>query len=159
MDFLTREGEGRKSVGDRLRDKTVSWKARRRLLQTNTGVFPCEDRLQRWGKHPDGICELCKRCRELGLKLLGGRPVRGTTGHLQRSVCLLQVPVVTGVHNVCFQRVQDDMYKVRTVCRDWEFVSKGTEIALGKFVSEYFTPLTLDFRTGMVSTEDTDDSG
>ena len=85
-DFLTREGEGHKTarVGDWLRDKTISWKVRRRILQTNAGVFPCEARLQRWGKHPDGICELCKRCRELGLNLLGGRPARGTTGHLQR---------------------------------------------------------------------------
>jgi hypothetical protein len=43
------------------------------------------------------------------------------------------------------------------VCRDWEFVSKGTEISLGKFVSEYFTPLTLDSQSGVVSTEDTDE--
>jgi hypothetical protein len=140
-DFLTREGEGRKAMGDWLRDKAVPWKARRRLLQTNAGVFPCETRLQRWGKHPDGICDLCKRCRELGLKLLGGRPARDTTGHLQISVCHLQTPAVTGPHNTCFQRVQDDMGKARSVCRDWEFVSKGTEISLGKFVSEYFTPL------------------
>ena len=49
------------------------------------------------------------------------------------------------------------MSKTRSVCRDWEFVSKGTEISLGKFVSEYFTPLTLDLRTGVVSTEDTDE--
>jgi hypothetical protein len=144
VDFLTREGEGHKAIGDWLRDKVVPWKARRRFLQTNPGVFPCEARLQRWGKHPDGICEQCKRCRELGLKLLGGRPARGTTGYLQSSVCRLQVPAVTGAHNTCFQRVQDDMGKARSVCRDWEFVSKGTEISLGKFVSEYFTPLTLD---------------
>jgi hypothetical protein len=45
----------------------------------------------------------------------------------------------------------------RSVCRDWEFVSKGTEISLGKFVSEYFTPLTLDTRSSVVSTEDTDE--
>jgi len=43
------------------------------------------------------------------------------------------------------------------VYRDWEFVSKGTEISLGKFVSEYFTPLTLDLRSSVVSTEDTDE--
>ena len=45
------------------------------------------------------------------------------------------------------------------MCRDWEFVSKGTEISLGKFVSEYFTQLTLtlDSPTGVVSTEDTDE--
>jgi len=155
-DFLTREGEGRKAIGDWLRDKTVSWKARRRLLQTNAGVFPCEARLQRWGKHPDGICELCKRCRELGLKLLGGRPARGTTGHLQSSVCRLQAPAATGAHNKCFQQVQDDMGKARTVCRDWVFVSKGTEISLGRFVAEYFTPLTLDLQAGVISTEDTE---
>ncbi len=59
-DVLTREGEGHKAIGDWLRDKSVPWKARRRLLQTNTSVFPCEARLQRWDKHPDGICELCK---------------------------------------------------------------------------------------------------
>jgi ribonuclease HI len=156
-DFLTREGEGRKSVGDWLRDKTISWKARRRLLQTNAGVFPCVARLQRWGKHPDGICELCKRCRALGLKLLGGKPARGTTGHLQSSVCRLQAPAATGAHNTCFQRVQDDMSKARSVCRDWKFVSKGTEISLGKFVSTYFTPLTLDSRSDVVSTEDTEE--
>jgi hypothetical protein len=49
------------------------------------------------------------------------------------------------------------MGKARSVCRDWEFVSKGTEISLGKFVSEYFTPLTLGLQTEMVSTEDTDE--
>ena len=48
------------------------------------------------------------------------------------------------------------MSLARSVCRDWEFVSKGTEISLGKFVSEYFTPLTLNSQTGVVSTEDTD---
>jgi hypothetical protein len=49
------------------------------------------------------------------------------------------------------------MGKARSVCRDWEFVSKGTEVSLGKFVSEYFTPLTLDLETGVVSTQDTDE--
>ena len=47
------------------------------------------------------------------------------------------------------------MCKAKSVCRDWEFVSKGTEISLGNFVSEYFTQVTLDLRTGVVSTEDT----
>ncbi len=49
------------------------------------------------------------------------------------------------------------MSKAKSVCRNWEFVSKGTEILLGKFVSEYFTPLTLGLQTGVVSTEDTDE--
>ena len=53
-DFLTREGEGRKTMGDWLRDKTISWKTHRRLLQKNVGNFPCKTCLQKWGKHPDG---------------------------------------------------------------------------------------------------------
>ena len=156
-DFLTREGEDHKVMGDWLRDKTDSWKAHRRLLQTNVGTFPCEDRLQKWGKHPDGIYGLCKRSREMVLKMLGGRPDRGTTGHLQSSVCRLQVPAATIAHNACFHLVQDDMSKSRSEDKDWEFVSKGTEISLGRFVSEHFTPLTLDTKTGVVSGEDTEE--
>ncbi len=57
--------------------------------------------------------------------------------------------------HVYFQLVQDDMSKARSVIKDWEFVSKGTEISLGRFVSEYFTPLTLDTNTGVISDEDT----
>ena len=93
----------------------------------------------------------------MDLNLLGGRPSRGTTGHLQSSVYRLQAPAVTGAHNVCFQQVQDDMSKERSVNKDWEFVSKGTEISLGKFVTEHFTSLTLDIKTGVVSDEDTDE--
>ena len=47
------------------------------------------------------------------------------------------------------------MSKAHSVSKDWEFVSKGTEISLGRFVSEFFTPLTLDSNTGVISDEDT----
>jgi hypothetical protein len=113
--LLDREGEGRKAMGDWLHDKLSPWKALRRLLQTNSGTFPCESR----------------------------KPARGTTGHLQSSVCRLQVPAATGAFNQCFQQVQEDMSKARSVCKDWDFVSKGTEISVGRFFIEYFTPLTL----------------
>ena len=49
-DFLTRQGEVRKSMEDWLHDKMIPWKARQSLLQTNSGTFPCESRLQKWGK-------------------------------------------------------------------------------------------------------------
>ena len=154
-DFLTREGEDRKAMGDWLHDKLIPWKARRRLLQTNSGTFPCESRLQKWGKHSDGICGLCKRCREMGLGLLGGKPARGTTGHLQSSACRLQAPAATGAHNQCFQQVQEDMNKARSTCKDWDFVSKGTEISVGRFLIEYFTPVTLgEQHQGALSDED-----
>ncbi len=47
--------------------------------------------------------------------------------------------------------------KARSVDKDWEFVSKGTEISMGRFVSEHFTPLTLDIKTGVISDEDTEE--
>ena len=47
------------------------------------------------------------------------------------------------------------MSKARSVDKDWEFISKGTEISLGRVVSEYFTPLTLDTKSEVVSVEDT----
>ena len=47
------------------------------------------------------------------------------------------------------------MINTRSVDTDWEFISKGTEISLGRFVSEHFMPLTLDTKTGVASDEDT----
>ncbi len=34
------------------------------------------------------------------------------------------------------------MSKARSTCKDWDFVSKGTEISVGRFLIEYFTPVT-----------------
>jgi hypothetical protein len=42
------------------------------------------------------------------------------------------------------------MSKALSVSKEWDFDSKGTEISLGKFVLDHFTPLTLD----VVSDED-----
>ena len=74
---------------------------------------------------------------------------------IRKRVSPQAVTSATGAHNACFQQVQDDMSKARSVNRDWEFVSKGTEISPGNFVPEYFMPLTLDLQTRVVSTEDT----
>ena len=49
------------------------------------------------------------------------------------------------------------MRKTHSVDKDWEVVSKGTEISMGRFVSEHFTPLTLDIKTGVISDEDTEE--
>ena len=49
------------------------------------------------------------------------------------------------------------MNKTHSVDKDWEFVWKGTEISLGRFVSEHFTSLTLDIKTGVISDEDTEE--
>ena len=48
------------------------------------------------------------------------------------------------------------MSKAGSVSEEWEFVSIGTEISVGKFVIEYFTPITLDRqRQDTTSDEDT----
>ena len=36
------------------------------------------------------------------------------------------------------------MSKVYSVCKDWDFVSRVTEISVGRFLIGYFTPLTLE---------------
>ena len=36
------------------------------------------------------------------------------------------------------------MSKARSACKDLDFVSKGTEISVGRVLIEYFTPLTLE---------------
>ncbi len=39
-----------------------------------------------------------------------------------------------------------DMSKTPSVIKEWEFVSKRTEISLGNFVLEHFTTVTLDIQ-------------
>ena len=36
------------------------------------------------------------------------------------------------------------MSKARSACNDWNFVSKGKEISVGRVLIAYFTPLTLE---------------
>jgi hypothetical protein len=75
--------------------------------------------------------------------------------HLQSSVCRLQASAATGSHNQCFQQVQEDMWRTRSVCKEWDFVSEGTELSVGRFSIEYFTPLTLGGQhQGVFSNED-----
>jgi hypothetical protein len=47
------------------------------------------------------------------------------------------------------------MTKTLSLRKDWDFVSKDTEISVGKFELHHFTPLTLGERTGIVSDEET----
>jgi hypothetical protein len=51
--------------------------------------------------------------------------------------------------------VQDDKSKAHSLNKELEFVSKGTEVSLRKFVLQNFTSLTLDVQSGVVSIEDT----
>jgi hypothetical protein len=67
------------------------------------------------------------------LKLMGGgKPTRDTTGHLESSLCHLQPPTATWGYNSYYQQVQEDISKEHSENKDWEFVSKGTEISQSK---------------------------
>jgi hypothetical protein len=124
-DFLTREGEGRKAVGDCLRDKTISWKARRRLLQTNAGVFPCEARLTRPRHHRVSAEQCVPPPSPSGNRGPQRMLPTGTRRYEQGSLGEQGL-------EICFRRNRD----------------LAGEICIG--ISEYFTPITLDLRTGVV---------
>ena len=48
--------------------------------------------------------------------------------------------------------------QTRSVWKDWDFVSKDTKISVGRFLIEYFTPLTLgEQHQGSLSDEDVTD--
>jgi hypothetical protein len=57
-DFLSREGEGREVIGERLRDRTVTWQVQRRLMQTVTNSFPCGAHVHRMGLRGSSDCTL-----------------------------------------------------------------------------------------------------
>jgi hypothetical protein len=51
--------------------------------------------------------------------------------------------------------VLEDMNKARSTCKDWDFVSKDTEISADRFLIEYFTTVTLwEQHQGALSDED-----
>ncbi len=68
-DFLSRKGEVREVVGERLRDKTVPWQVQRRLMQARTNSFPCGAHLHRMGLRRSNEYTLCIRahCEECAL--------------------------------------------------------------------------------------------
>ena len=52
MDTRLPDKRRRGTMVDWLRDKTISWKRHRSLLQTNVDTIPFETRHQKWGNHP-----------------------------------------------------------------------------------------------------------
>jgi hypothetical protein len=40
-------------------------------------------------------------------------------------------PVVTSDHDTCFQQVHNEVHEVRSTNKDWDFVSKDTELSVG----------------------------
>jgi len=58
--FLKKEGNCRADLGIHWKDKKVSFKAKRRLLQSISFQFPCAANFKKWGWQEEDECRLCK---------------------------------------------------------------------------------------------------
>ena len=65
-DFLLREGSSREEIGIWLKNKSIPWRLRKRLLQVVTGTFPCGQQMQkpRYGYRRTAACMLCLKAHE-----------------------------------------------------------------------------------------------
>jgi hypothetical protein len=68
-DFL--EGLSREEIGKWLKNKSIPWQRRRRLLQVVTGTFPCGQQMLKYGYKRTAECTLCIPWKEAN----GGSPV------------------------------------------------------------------------------------
>jgi hypothetical protein len=63
-DFLLREGSSREEIGKWLKNKSIPWQRRGRLLQVVTGTFPCGQQMVKYGYKEITECTLCKKAHE-----------------------------------------------------------------------------------------------
>jgi hypothetical protein len=92
--FLKREGNCRAGLGDRWKDKRVSFKAKRRLLQSISFQFPCAANFKKWGWQEEDECRLCKA-------LYPEKPAFSEClGHIQGHCKTLQKPRIAVHHGI-----------------------------------------------------------
>ncbi len=94
-DFLLREGSSREEIGKWLKNKSIPWQRRRRLLQVVTGTFPCGQQLVKYGYKEKAEGILCKKAYEENGGSFKGVLPKETIGHIQGDGCLGQKEVVT----------------------------------------------------------------
>jgi hypothetical protein len=59
-----RSGSSREEIGKWLKNKSIPWQRRRRLLQVVTGTFPCGQQIVKYGYKRTVECILCKKVHE-----------------------------------------------------------------------------------------------
>ena len=135
-DFLSREGEGREVIGERLRDRTVPWQAQRRLMQAVTNSFPCGAHLHRMGLRGSSGCTLCQRARKQRVDDQQdgcGRIDPETLGHIQSARCALQARAATSAHHHCWQQVQREIAVASPESKGWNFLTLEGEQSMQIF--------------------------
>ena len=92
--FLKLEGQDRELLGLHWADKDAGMKAKRRLLQCVSLLFPCAATFKRWGMRDSDECRLCK-------KLYPDRAAHAENlGHIHCYCQALQRPRIAVHHGI-----------------------------------------------------------
>ncbi len=131
-DFLLREGSSRAEIGQWLKNKSVPWRRRRRLLQVVTGTFPCgQQQRQKYGYRKTAACMLCQKAHEECGNCWNGELPKETIGHIQSAGCLGQKEVVTAAHNACIRELLQEVNVHGKADRHMRLLTIETESRLG----------------------------
>jgi hypothetical protein len=130
-DFLLREGSSREEIGKWLKNKSIPWQRRRRLLQVVTGTFPCGQQLVKYGYKEKAGCILCKKAHEESGNSWKGELPKETIGHIQIAGCLGQKEVVTAAHNACIRELLQEIDVHGKADRHMKLLKLERESSLG----------------------------
>jgi hypothetical protein len=104
-DFLLRQGSSREEIGKWLKNKSIPWQRRSRLLQVVTGTFPCGQQMLKYGYKRTAECTLCPKAHEESGSSWNGELPKETIGHIQSAGWIGQKEVVTAAHNACIREL------------------------------------------------------
>jgi hypothetical protein len=130
-DFLLREGSSREEIRKWLKNKSIPWQQRRRLLQVVTGTFPCGQQMVKYGYKGTAECTLCKKAHEESGSSWNRELPKETIGHIQSVGCLGQKEVVTVVHNACIRELLQEIGGHGKADRHMKLLTIETESRLG----------------------------
>jgi hypothetical protein len=135
-DFLLREGSNREEIGKWLKNKSIPWQLRRRLLQVVTGTFPSGQQMVKYGYKEKAECTLCKKAHEESGSSWNREVPKETIGHIQSVGCLGQKEVVTAVHNACIRELLKEIDVHGKADRHMKLLTVETESRLGTLWDE-----------------------
>jgi hypothetical protein len=121
-DFFLREGSSKEEIRTWLKNKSIPWQLRRRLLQVVTGTFPCGQQMCKYGYNRTAGCTLCQQEYERSGSSWNGELPRETIGHIQSAGCLGQREVVIVAHNACIREDQEECNQFCSKEELWESV-------------------------------------
>jgi hypothetical protein len=135
-DFLLREGSSREEIGKWLKNKSIPWQRRRRLLQVVTGTFPCGQQMMKYGYKRTAACTLCKKAHEESGSSWNGELPKNTIGHVQSAGCFGQKEVVTAAHNTCIRELLQEVNVHGKADRRMKLLTIETESRLGTLLDQ-----------------------